>query len=410
MSNLFKGWPKDKLAVASSANLFNDIDTSVCEIYYQLSYNNKLHPFPLGIVLPKIKSGLITLAENNTGGQATESRSGNYKRIYKNLFSVLNFLGLYNILYKQKITSEFEKWLQQYNPDIIYTQLATFELISFTGKIQKLINKPVVIHMMDDWPSTISTKGLFKNTWHRIINKELQSLINRAGLLLSISETMAREYEKRYGKNFITFHNPIEIEFWKSHQRRNYTLSKDPVILYAGRIGKGINTTLETIAIAVNQVNSTSGFNIQFLIQAAEKPSWIIKYKHVYYRAPVAYSELPKVFAEADFLYLPYDFSAESIRFIKYSMPTKAPEYMASGTPIIMFAPGETDLVINAQKGCWAKVVTENKIELLSNAISQLINSESERKQIAENAVRIAESNFDSNKIRNHFKELISSL
>ena len=47
ISNLFQGWPKEKLAVASHVNLISDLDNSVCEQYYQLGYNGKLHPFPL---------------------------------------------------------------------------------------------------------------------------------------------------------------------------------------------------------------------------------------------------------------------------------------------------------------------------------------------------------------------------
>lgn len=411
MSNLFKGWPKDKLAVAATVNLSKDIDTSVCEIYYQLGYKNKQHPFPLNIILPKIKIGIIPVSGINNEGvnKATPVKTGNYKTIYSWVTACLHFFGLFNIFYKSTVTPQFETWLNKFDPDIIYTQLASLELIRFTDKIHERSKKPLVIHMMDDWPSTISKTGLFKNYWHRVIEKELKSLTLKATLLLSISETMAQEYQKRYARSFITFHNPIEVEFWKSHQKKNYQLQEDPVILYAGRIGKGINKTLETMAMAINAVNTKLNTRVQFIIQSPERPAWISKYRYLTYKAPVPYSTLPQVFAEADILYLPYDFTAESIRFIKYSMPTKAPEYMASGTPIMMFAPAETGLVIDALQGKWAKVVTQNKVTLLSEAIASLLTDEHERKQIATNAVNIAEKNYNSIEIRNRFKEVISS-
>lgn len=124
----------------------------------------------------------------------------------------------------------------------------------------------------------------------------------------------------------------------------------------------------------------------------------------------VAYNELPKVFAEADFLYLPYDFSAESIRFIKYSMPTKAPEYMISGTPVIVFGPGETALVEDAVQNKWAMTVTQNNVDRLAEAVAALVKDIGLRKQIADKAIGIAETNYNSEKVRNRFREVIASM
>ena len=411
MSNLFTGWPKDKLAVASNANLTSDLDTSVCNTYFQLAYNNKLHPFPLNIVLPKIKCGIVPTGNNNNKHTKENKtvKNGKYKILYGWLLTALHFLGLYNIFYKLKITPEFSQWVKRYNPDIIYTQLASLELIRFTKEIHTLMKKPVVIHMMDDWPSTISKKGLFKNFWNKKIDQELRLLLDKTTLLLSISDLMAQEYKERYGKGSVTFHNPIEIDFWKAHQKQNYKLNGMPVILYAGRIGTGVQTCLETMASAIDQINMNSNENIQFVLQTKDKPSWIENYKCIKYKSPVAYSELPKIFAEANFLYLPYDFSPESIKFIKYSMPTKAPEYMASGTPIIIFAPANTAIVKDAQAGNWAKVIVQNDINILGEAIKSLINNETLRKQIGTNAVNIAERKYNANIIRNQFKKIIAS-
>ncbi|HNJ96155.1 MAG TPA: hypothetical protein PLS65_15350, partial [Ferruginibacter sp.] len=149
---------------------------------------------------------------------------------------------------------------------------------------------------------------------------------------------------------------------------------------------------------------------VQFVLQTKDQPAWISKYKCARHKPMVAYSELPRVFAEADFLYLPYDFSEESIRFIKYSMPTKAPEYMVSGTPIIVFGPGETALVDDAVQNKWAVTVTENNTKLLADAVASVIKDIELRKQITGNAIRIAEASYDSVNVRNRFREVISSM
>ena len=83
---------------------------------------------------------------------------------------------------------------------------------------------------------------------------------------------------------------------------------------------------------------------------------------------------------------------------------------MISGTPIIMFGPGETALMKDGQRNNWAKVVTENNVEVLSEAINTLITDDGLRQQIAENAINIAETNYNSVKIRNQFREVITSI
>jgi glycosyltransferase involved in cell wall biosynthesis len=221
---------------------------------------------------------------------------------------------------------------------------------------------------------------------------------------------MAHEYKIRYNKNFITFHNTIDIEFWKKHQRNSYELSDSPTILYAGKISLGVETSLESIAKAIQIVNDELRISIKFVLQTKERPLWIDNYKCVEHNNFVAYNNLPKVFSEADFLILPYDFSKESIKYVKYSMPTKAPEYMVSGTPIIIFAPEVTALVKYAKEYDWGKVITENNISGISVAIKQLIENKELRQQIAQNAIKIAKKNHNSINVTNHFKKVILSI
>jgi glycosyltransferase involved in cell wall biosynthesis len=124
----------------------------------------------------------------------------------------------------------------------------------------------------------------------------------------------------------------------------------------------------------------------------------------------VSYNDLPKVFSEADFLLLPYDFTPKSIKYIRYSMPTKAPEYMVSGTPIIIFAPEVTAIVKYARKDEWAKVITENRLSEIKESIKQLITDKELRQHIAQNAIRTAEKNHNSDEVKKQFKEVIVSV
>jgi len=221
---LFYGWPKEKLAVASNVNLYYDLDISVCEQYYQLGYNGKLHPFPLNLFLPRIKCGYFTKDINGDVRKLQEESAniGKYKKIYLVLSQVLSYIGIYNILYKLKITSDFKEWVTSYNPDIIYSQLSTLELIRFVSAVHGMLNKPLVLHIMDDWPQAINKPEFFFSYWNKVIDREFRNLVNKSSALFSICESMSEEYKIRYDKEFFPFHNPIEIGKWLPYSKTNW--------------------------------------------------------------------------------------------------------------------------------------------------------------------------------------------
>jgi glycosyltransferase involved in cell wall biosynthesis len=413
ISNLFKDWPKDKLAVASNANLSNDLDISVCSTYYQLGYNNKLHPFPLNIILPKIKCGIIPVDDivKDKPTEIKKNKSGKYKFIYRGLTAILHFFGLYNIFYKLKITPEFKKWVKEYNPDIIYTQLASLELIRFVDLLHEEIQKPVAIHIMDDWPLTINKPGILYSYWQNVIDIEFRKLINKSSILMSICEAMSDEYKLRYGKIFIPFHNPIDINYWKPALPKEYFEKNKFTILYAGRIGFGIETSIADIADVVKDIASIHN-DITFEIQTGDidiLDKLVKESEHIKYINPIPYSELPAKFSGVDLLILPQDFDIKSVQFLKYSFPTKVSEYMISGTPILVYGDLRTGLTKYALKEEWAYVVTENNKASLKEAITVLYGNIDLRKKLAEKAQKIACEREDSIIVRENFRKIFIS-
>lgn len=414
LSNLFRGWPKDRIACVSNIYLQDQLDFSVCEIYYQLGYSGKQHPFPLGILHPKIKCGIIqnknTISNNKVIYKARKSFGLN--KIHAFLDLSLTFLGLYNFVYKLQITKDFKDWITEYNPDVIYSQLSTLELIRFVNNVKVATNKPLVIHIMDDWPSKISQPGLFNSYWKNRINKEFRNLLDKSAALMSIGEAMSEEYKIRYGKNFIPFHNPIEINHWLPSSKNQWTIGEKFVILYAGRIGKGIKNSLSEMAVVVNNLYQ-SGVKVVFEIQSPdikELENIISANECIKFLNPIKYSDLPKKFSSVDLLFLPEDFDQDSVEFLKFSIQTKVAEYMISGTPIVVFADGRTALAKYALKDNWAYVVTENRRSTLTKALNELTASHQLRIQLGTKAKETAIKNEDAEIVRLNFRKVLVEL
>jgi glycosyltransferase involved in cell wall biosynthesis len=183
-------------------------------------------------------------------------------------------------------------------------------------------------------------------------------------------------------------------------------------ILYAGRIGSGIQNCLLAVALAIdNQIKR--GLKIEFQIQSTTNhPVMRVlgKFDFVTLCSPVSYSQLPAVFSAADLLLLPNDFDKTAISFLKYSMPTKASEYMVSGTPILVFSASGTAVAIHAKKYKWAYVVTENSSENLEAAISALYSDKKLRVSLGERAKEFAVQHYESGKIKAAFKLAIQNV
>ena len=249
LTNLFKGWPKKNIAVAFFAHGLSNVTTDVCAIYYQLGRDEHKWIFPFNLIQKKFDSGLKTFEESTILSSTHSEKGFRYKLVNNYFYPFLNWIGILHFASKVSISDRLRNWLIEFNPEVLYLQVSTREEIRFANELISFQNWPTIIHIMDDWPSTISNKGPFKKFWARTIDRELKSLFNRVDLRLSISDAMAREYLKRYGQTFLPFHNPIDTDVWLLHSKRDYSLNSEYVkVLYSGRIGIGITESLLEVA------------------------------------------------------------------------------------------------------------------------------------------------------------------
>lgn len=410
LRNLMHGWDIDKIAVVG--RLIIDPDFEICKKYYLLGDLECKHRFPFNLWRRKYHQTSGELKQN-------EQLMLPYPNHYTNescMKSVYNYILEYTglIHYKDNIiiSEKLAKWISNYAPDVIYSMLSSLELIRFIELLRNKLNKPVAIHIMDDWPVTITANQqfIFRSFWKSKIDREFRKLLKVSVIFLSISEAMSEEYQQRYGISFLPFHNPIDISFWGKHSRINYSIGEPFVILYAGRIGNGLKQCLIEIASVISNLTA-SNYNIEFHIQSTSNnpiASQLAEYKFVKFNPIVSYAELPRVFAQADLLVIPNDFDKKSIEFLKYSMPTKASEYMASGTPILVYSSKETAILKHAILYRWAYAVSENKAAELENAIKELYINENLRQLFGTTAKAFANKNYDNEIIRNKFREALT--
>ena len=84
---------------------------------------------------------------------------------------------------------------------------------------------------------------------------------------------------------------------------------------------------------------------------------------------------VPHLLAQSDLLLLPYNFDARSARYIRLSLPTKAPAYMISGTPVLVYAPADVATARYATREEWAYVVSEQGQQAVAQGLGHLMDT-----------------------------------
>jgi len=413
LSNLYMNWDKDKLAVIATGHVMNGITNDICDTYYQLGSEEYRWKFPFSLVQRKFSSGLVAFDQSpiiSGGRKGSDLRSFLVDKIF---YPTLEWLGCYHSAVRIEFSDKLKDWLFEYKPEVLYIQASTLDTLLFAIELKKFLEIPSVFHMMDDWPSTIKKRGPFRKYWQKRIENVLKHLLDMTDLYLSISEAMSEEYKIRYGKTFRPFHNPIDLDRFSSKDKPITSHGKRFRILYLGRVGTANRQSLLRFASFISQY-SHSDKSVEFDIYTNDNKELgvgkMMRYKGVNVFSAVSYDQVPNLMNSYDLLILPLDFTKSGLKFSRYSMPTKASEYMASGIPILIFAPYETAISRFFLKYQCGYCVNSPEKDSLEKAMNMLISDNDYRSLIVERAKKLAFQLFDGDRVRSDFQSLISQL
>ncbi|MHC1733002.1 MAG: hypothetical protein AB9888_13370 [Bacteroidales bacterium] len=412
LTNLFSGWPRDRVAVVSYSFMLTGVSTDICDTYYQLGKDEIHWKFPFSLIKNPQRSGIVE-SEPQSRISGSDDRAKRKPKLSSILFNrFVKLVGLDHYHSCIYLSDRLLSWLEEYKPELLYFQISNRESIVFARNLVDHLGIPSVIHMMDDWPSSIADGSIFRNYWKGKIGKELQQLMNKVDLHLSICDEMSEEYKNRYGYNFYAFHNTIELDRWMRSARKDLNLNiGTKSVLFSGRIGKGIQQSLIEFAEALDSLRA-EGIDITFEIQSPRSDPGILdqikRYECVKINPPAEYARIPEIYSRADILAIVNDFHPDGIKFLKFSMPTKAPEYMISGTPILVYASGETALFKFFHHNKCGHCVGKQSMKEIADGIKILLQDMGYREELSKNAVTYAKAFFDSNIVRQKFQALLA--
>ena len=197
----------------------------------------------------------------------------------------------------------------------------------------------LVVYVMDDWQGHHECHQLPYSRWRRRL---LSEVIDRANLRFAVSREMAAHYEERYGRSWLVAHNGVRKD---SLTNGTSTHGGSKQVLLAGDVNVFRFDAVFAFAEAIERHNKRRGRAIEFTVMgqiAEQHRSSLTSLRAVSWLSRRLHTECLNAMKSADLLYLPLAFCKRSARISLYSLPTKLPEYLATGKSVFFHAPKES--------------------------------------------------------------------
>jgi hypothetical protein len=216
LSNLFKGWPKDRIAQIYIYDA--ELDRSVCERSYQLDFCDLRINLPLKLFLASRfsrrshRQSALGKASPGVGIEPLVS-SGDLQNVKRHWspFNVLKSIVIWFVeLYSYRITREMDEWIRDFEPEVVYSYLESAHVVSLVKDISAKYQIPVVPHFFDDWVTVPMMRPEHKGILSKRLLKNTYLIMKKAPCRLVVGEAMGREYSQRYSLAFHSFMNCVD--------------------------------------------------------------------------------------------------------------------------------------------------------------------------------------------------------
>lgn len=384
LRSIFSEWDKD----------------SICNIYCGL-YDNDFIPVSncLNLNIKDLKLGKLVLwFKRKKDAQITNSLQSNTKIVSRSNGGILKqkvriLFSAVTSLLEYKKSDKLNQFIEQQNPTVIYFLPSSRRDIKLVIDLHRRYHLPVILHFMDDWPTTLYKDSMLYCFVRQLTLISLRKIIDISTTSFVISEAMAKEYYSRYKKHFHPLmHNLPAYIGYQNKPQLEHTID----FCYAG--GMHLNrwcSLLELCSILKNidQVKFSIFTKSLDWENVSEK---FLEHKFIHYAGFLKNDEMLDAIKNFDFLVFIESFDEEIKEYTRFSLSTKIPEYLSLGKPIIAIGPSDIASIQYLKENDVALVLDEkNKAEW-----SALLKRSIDEKDFFSDKIEKAKNLFCKNHLR----------
>lgn len=237
---------------------------------------------------------------------------------------------------------ELEDWLRREAPTVIWVApgISGF-LYDIALKISRKFSLPIVTYICDDYYFTPAPKELWGHTRCALLRRKIRKLIQSTSRLIVISP----ELKEAYGQRFSLPADVIMTGSTLSLACESAEKSKPTSISFFGNMRCDRYRSLADIGRALDEINREKATAYRLKIYSAEKNAEILSFfdgiESVELCGFVTGNAFDEAMSHADYLLHVEAFDEASISRVKYSVSTKIADSLASGIPLVAYAPAQ---------------------------------------------------------------------
>lgn len=378
LRNLFgRDWPRDRLAQIYSSG--DTGDRGFFGRYYKLGSNDRM----LGGVFYRLRTEAVPgKTKKSTFVQQRSSLHGGWYRGLKSIAKrYLVDTGLYELIFRPRLSAELSAWIEDFQPDVIFAQGYNLTFTLLPLQIKRATGKKLAVLTTDDWPKyqyagMHGEPNIFRCLVRPALNRAALKLFAESDIPLAFGEPMAEEYNKRYGKSFIpVFHSDNSLRF-DICQPKFFHDTSTITIVATGTFNEFRWPLLLDANEACAELNR-QGLRVKLVVlsSAIEEDGRRVLAAAQYikiYQDP-GNDELPSYLKGANALLLLEGFDRKFVSAIDLSISSKAHLFMFSRRPIVVYAAAEAGVSKYAANYGWARVVQNRSVSELTVALHQVL-------------------------------------
>lgn len=397
LESFFQDWDKNSLAQIYLQPEMPDFD--FCSRYFRMTdyevLNNVLFKGEVGHEV------IDNISDVNSEGNLspfvhrlyTDRRRGanrkGLNKIIHNAFvaRVPIFVSMREIIWSKSNwkTNSLVEWIKEFSPEVLFFQGSS---CVFGYEIAKWIcdefNIPLILELTDDYTNGIYKwsilEKLNKNRYKRVFEKAVLD----AYRVITISEYMSAEYKKRFGGEYIVLMNSVNRKITSDEP-------KGIRLLYAGNVSIKRWQVLEKIGRAIDEINKQYDLKCRLDIYTPTAMQDEIRIRlssvdSINCKGSLTQDELAIEIQNSNILVHVEAFDKKMKIITRLSISTKIPEYMGSKRCIFAVGPSDVASIMYLRDNSYAKVVENDEIKIIKEALYDLLNKPQLKKSLIESA------------------------